>query len=275
MDKSILLTGCSSGIGYDAAHTLKKRGWQVLATCRSQSDCDRLQNEGLVSFTLDYASEESVSAGARQALELTQGKLYALFNNGAFAIPGAVEDLPREALRSIFETNLFGQFDLINRLIPSMKHNGQGRIVNNSSVLGFLALRYRGAYIATKFAMEGLTDTLRIENVNSPIHIVLIEPGPIDTQIRRNSIPHFEKWIDTEKSAHRETYNELRTRLYKENSKPDRFELPPSAVTTKLIHALENPKPKPRYFVTTPTYISAWVKRLLSTRGVDWFSTRT
>jgi len=275
MEKSILITGCSSGIGYDAAHTLHKRGWRVLATCRSQQDCDRLIDEGLESFVLDYASDESVSSGARKALDLTHGGLGALFNNGAFAIPGAVEDLPRDALRAIFETNLFGQFDLINRLIPSMKKNAAGRIVNNSSVLGLLALRYRGAYNATKFAMEGLTDTLRLENAGNSIQISLIEPGPITTEIRKNSIPHFEKWIDQTDSAHAEIYkNVLQPRLYEEKTARDRFELPPSAVTNKLIHALEHKKPKPRYYVTTPTYISAWVKRLCSTRLVDAFSVR-
>lgn len=273
--KSILITGCSSGIGYDAAHTLAKRGWRVLATCRAQKDCERLISEGLESFVLDYASDDSVQAGAEQALELTGGELFALFNNGAHATPGAVEDLPRDALRANFETNLFGQFDLINRLLPSMKKNQRGRIINNSSVLGFLALKYRGAYNSTKFAMEGLTDTLRIENIDSPVKIILIEPGPITSSIRQNSIAHFEKWINWENSAHAEAYrNILKPRLYDKNTTPDRFELPASAVTKKLIHALDSDRPKPRYYVTTPTYIAGIVKRFCTTRGVDRFASR-
>jgi len=153
---TILITGCSSGIGLDAAHTLNKRGWRVFATCRSQQDCDKLINDGLESFVLDYASTDSIKAAVAQTLELTDGKLDALFNNGAFAIPGRVEDLPRDAMRSIFETNVFGQFELINCVLPQMRKNNRGRIINNSSVLGFAALPYRGAYVATKFAMEGL-----------------------------------------------------------------------------------------------------------------------
>jgi len=151
--KSILITGCSSGIGYDAATTLQKQGWQVLATCRQQKDCDRLEQAGLTSFVLDYADESSVKAGAEMTLELTGGKIEALFNNGAYAVPGLVEDLPRGAMREIFEVNLFGQLQLTNLLLPAMRENRHGYVINNSSVLGLTGMPFRGAYCATKFAM--------------------------------------------------------------------------------------------------------------------------
>ena len=270
--RSILITGCSSGIGYDAAHTLKARGWRVLASCRSAEDCERLESEGLESFVLDYAHEESVAQGAALALELTDGKLDALFNNGAYAIPGLVDDLPRDALRAIFETNFFGQFDLVNRILPAMRERGSGRIVNCSSILGFTALQFRGAYNATKFAMEGLTDTIRLEYSDTNIQFSLIEPGPISTKIREKSIPHFEKWIDWKNSPNRQRYEEvLRPRLYEPASKKDRFELQPAAVTQKLIHAIEHEKPRARYYVTTPTYLAGVLKRCLSTRAFDRF----
>ncbi len=268
--RSILITGCSSGIGLDAARTLHARGWRVLATCRQEADCERLRNEGLESFVLDYASSDSVQGAARHALELTGGTLDALFNNGAYAIPGLIEDLPREALQTLFETNVFGQFELINALLPTMRAQGHGRIINCSSVLGFAALPFRGAYVASKFAMEGLSDTLRLEMQDTSIHIVLIEPGPIATRIRQNSITHFERWINWQNSARRSAYETiLRPRLYEPNLKKDRFELPPSAVTDKLIHALESSRPRPRYYVTTPTHIAGILKRLLSTRWLD------
>ena len=268
--ESILITGSSSGIGLDAARTLHQRGWQVLATCRQEKDCVRLREEGLESFVLDYACSNSVQTGTHRALDLTDGKLTALFNNGAYAIPGLVEDLPREALRALFETNLFGQFELINAVLPNMRANAKGRIVNCSSVLGFAAMPFRGAYNASKFAMEGLTDTLRLEMTDTPIHISLIEPGPIATRIRENSIPHFEKWINWQSSSNKSAYeSQLIPRLYEPKVKKDRFELPPSAVTEKLIHALEASTPKPRYYVTTPTYIAGTLKRLLSTRMMD------
>jgi len=267
---TILITGCSSGIGLDAAHTLNKRGWRVFATCRSQQDCDKLINDGLESFVLDYASTDSIKAAVAQTLELTDGKLDALFNNGAFAIPGRVEDLPRDAMRSIFETNVFGQFELINCVLPQMRKNNRGRIINNSSVLGFAALPYRGAYVATKFAMEGLTDALRLEMHDTNIHISLIEPGPIGTKIRENSIPHFEHWINWKESAEKALYeSQLVPRLYEPDAKKDRFELPCAAVTDRLIHALEHKHPKPRYYVTTPTYFAGTLKRVLSTRLLD------
>lgn len=268
--RSILITGCSSGIGLDAARTLHARGWRVLATCRQPEDCQRLASEGMESFVLDYASSDSVQSAAAHALDITAGSLDAVFNNGAYAIPGLVEDLPREALRTLFETNVFGQFELINALIPAMRQQGHGRIINCSSVLGFTALPFRGAYSASKFALEGLTDTLRLEMQDTPIQVVLIEPGPIGTRIRENSIAHFEQWINWENSARREAYETiLRPRLYEPAAKKDRFELPPSAVTDKLILALESPRARPRYYVTTPTHIAGMLKRLLPTRWLD------
>ena len=262
MTKSILITGCSSGIGYDAAHTLAKRGWRVFATCRQEKDCARLRDEGLESFVLDHADTASMTAALAAALSRTGGTLDAVFNNGAYGIPGLVEDLPTDGLRAIFETNLFGYHEVIRQVIPVMRAQGHGRIINCSSVLGFTAMTNRGAYNATKFAMEGLTDTLRLEMRDVPLDIILIEPGPITTNIRQNAIPHFEKWIDWENSARRDHYAKVKKRLYS-SSGPDPFELPPSAVTKKLIHALESRRPRARYFVTFPTYLSAWLNRLL------------
>lgn len=267
--KSILITGCSSGIGYDAAQTLAKRGWRVFATCRKQADCERLRSEGFESFLLDHADEASMEAAITEATNRTGGTLDALFNNGAFAIPGAVEDLPTDALRSIFETNLFGYHHLSRLALPIMRAQGHGRIVNNSSVLGFAAMPWRGAYVASKFALEGLTDTLRLEMRGTPIKVILIQPGPITTKIRQNAQPHFERWIDWENSPRAGLYRKLRERLYDDSGTPDRFELPPSAVTDKLIHALESPKPKPRYYVTTATRIAGIARRVLSTRMGD------
>lgn len=268
--KSILITGCSSGIGYDAAHGLAARGWRVFATCRKQVDCVRLRGEGLESFVLNYADEASVSAALAQVLAATGGTLDALFNNGAFALPGAAEDLPRAGLREVFETNVFGWHDLTQQVIPVMRAQGAGRIVNCSSVLGLVCAPWRSAYNASKFAVEGLSDTLRLEMRGTGIEIVLIEPGPVTSKIRQNATIAFERWIDWENSARADAYRTtLLKRLYDKPGK-DRFELPASAVTRKLVHALESPRPRARYFVTTPTYIMAALKRLLPTRALDW-----
>ncbi len=268
--KSILITGCSSGIGLNAAHGLKARGWRVFATCRQEADCERLRGEGLESFRLDYADEDSIAAAVDEVKTRTGGTLDALFNNGAFACPGAVEDLPRGALRAIFEVNLFGYHDLARRVIPMMRAQGHGRIVNCSSVLGLVGMTWRGAYVATKFAMEGLSDVMRIEMKGTGIEVILIEPGPIATKIRENAIPHFEKWIDWENSVRREQYSSLRGRLYDKKTKKDRFELGPEAVTAKLIHAIEAKRPRARYYVTTPTYLMGFARRILPTRTLDW-----
>lgn len=268
MTRSILITGCSSGIGYAAAQALKARGWRVFASCRQPADCARLHAEGFESPRLDLASPDSIAEAVGEVLERTAGRLDALYNNGAFACPGAVEDLPRAALAEVFETNLFGTHDLTRRVIPAMRAQG-GRIVNCSSVLGLVPAKWRGAYVASKYALEGLTDVLRLEMRGTPVKVILIEPGPITSRIRANAIPHFERWIDWQGSARAAEYQALRHRLY-ESRGPDAFELPAAAVAAKLVRALESPRPRARYYVTTPTYIAGALRRLLPTAALDW-----
>jgi NAD(P)-dependent dehydrogenase (short-subunit alcohol dehydrogenase family) len=267
---TILITGCSSGIGYAAAYGLRERGWHVYAACRQELDCARMRDEGFDSPRIDYTDPDSIITALADVLEDTGGTLDAVFNNGAYAMPGAVEDVPTEALREIFEANFFGWHTLTRAVIPVMRAQGGGRIVQCSSVLGLVAMPWRGAYVATKYALEGLTDTLRLEMKGTGVHPILIEPGPITTKIRANSIPHFERWIDWENSARADQYeNDLGRRLYGEKNGPDKFELPPKAVVKKLIHALEAKNPRPRYYVTTPTRLAGILRRLLSTRLLD------
>ena len=272
--RSILITGCSSGIGLAAAIKLREEDWRVFASCKQQVDCDRLRTMGFEAPRIDYTDTGSIHQGLNEVLEATDGTLNALFNNGAHAIPGAVEDMPTDALRSIFEANFFGWHELTRSLLPIMRAQGHGRIIQCSSVLGLVTMPWRGAYNASKFALEGLTDTLRIEMRDTNIKIVLIEPGPITSKIRENAIPHFERWInwkDTARAPHYET--NLLSRLYNSNG-PDPFELPPEAVVQKLIHALESKRPRARYFVTTPTYVMAGLRRLLPTWALDWVLSR-
>ena len=269
MERTILITGCSSGIGYDAALGLKARGWRVFATCRKEEDCVRLRGVGLESFPLDYGNEASIAAAVAE-VQARSGRLDALFNNGAFASPGLVEDLPVGALRAIFEVNLFGVHDLTRRVIPMMRAQGVGRIVNCSSVLGIVGAEWRGAYVATKFAMEGLSDVLRLEMRGTGVEVVLIEPGPIATRIRANAQPHFERWIDWQGSARVADYAKFRARLYDTSGNVDRFQLAPSAVTKVLIHAVESKRPKARYYVTWATHMAGAARRLLPTRLLDW-----
>lgn len=271
MSQSILITGCSSGIGLDAALTLSQRGWRVFASCRNKADVARMTDEfGLESVLIDYEDQDTIEAGFQEVLAATGGRLDALFNNGAYAIPGAVEDLPTAALRQIFEANFFGWHHLTRLALPVMRAQGHGRILQNSSVLGFAALRYRGAYNATKFALEGLTDTIRLETDHPHIHFSLIEPGPIRTKIRENSVPHFKKWITVKGSAHEQLYEKaLIPRLTAINPPKDMFELEADAVTKDVIHALESPRPRIRYRITTATKLMMIAKRLLSSRQMD------
>lgn len=269
MQKTILITGCSSGIGYDAAQGLRERGWRVFASCRQQKDCARLQSEGFDSPRIDYCDPDSIKSGLAETLDKTGGRLDALFNNGAHQLNGAVEDLPVDGLRAIFEANFFGWHDLTRRVIPVMRTQGFGHIVQCSSTLGFTYMHWRGAYAATKHAIEAISDVMRIELADAGINVVLIEPGPITTALREKGVTYFERYIDWQNSALRDKYEKrLVPRMYGP-AKLDTFELPPSAVTAKLIRALEADRPKPRYYVTSATYIAGYLKRVLTTRAMD------
>lgn len=266
--RTVLITGCSSGIGYAAAHRLKARGYRVFATARRTADVARLCEEGLESVQLDLTDSASIHAAVGAILERTGGTLYGVFNNAGYGQPGAVEDLSREALRDQFETNVFGTHELNTRLIPVMRRQGFGRIIQNSSVLGLIALPYRGAYNASKFALEGLYDTLRLELANTGIHVSLVEPGPIESRFRANSYAVYQRTIDAANSFHRDRYESLIARLNKEGAAAP-FTLPAEAVVKKVIHALESPRPRIRYYVTFPTYLFATLKRVLPWRTLD------
>ncbi|MFU8789829.1 MAG: SDR family oxidoreductase [Methylobacter sp.] len=266
--KNLLITGCSTGIGYTTAVELKKRGYHVLATARKAEDVLNLQQQGFTAIQLDLADSDSIRQAVALAIELTDGKIDALFNNGAFGQPGAVEDLSRDVLRFQFETNVFGTHELTNLIIPLMRQQGHGRIIYNSSVLGFVAMRYRGAYNASKFALEGLADTLRLELYGTNIHISLIEPGPILSDFRKNAFALYQKNIDPTHSFHKQAYQAMEARLQTEGAAVP-FTLPATAVTQKVIHALEARRPKLRYYVTFPTYLFGNLKRILPASWLD------
>ncbi len=271
--KTVLITGCSSGIGYCVAKGLKQRGYHVIATARKQQDVERLRTEGFNSVPLDLANSDSIQHAFKdimQTISQTNGNcLYALFNNGAFGLPGAVEDLTRENLKHQFDTNVFGWLELTNLVIPVMRKQGFGRIIQNSSVLGFVAMPFRGAYNASKYAIEGLSDTMRLELKDTEIYISLVEPGPIISRFRANAVKELQQHIDIDNSVHRDKYLGVLERLNKEGPAVP-FTLPPEAVLKRVIHALETKKPKPRYYVTFPTYLFAYLKRFLSHRQMDF-----
>lgn len=266
--RSILISGASSGIGWAAAVRMKALGWRVLATARQKADLDRLERDaGVEALELELSDSNSITSCAQSALERTGGRVDALFNNGAFGQVGAVEDLTPEVLRRQLEVNLIGTHDLTRRLIPSMRANRYGRIVQCSSVLGFISGPYRGAYCASKFALEGLSDAMRLELAGSGIDVVLIEPGPIRTKFLETALKNFRETVDIERSVHRQTY--LARLKTMEAGGKQTFKLDPEAVAEKLVHALESRRPKLRYYVTTPTYVAAGLKRVLPMRLLD------
>lgn len=266
--RSVLITGCSSGIGHTVAHGLKARGYRVFATARKADDVARLRAEGLESLPLDLDDSASIRTAVAQVLAQTGGALYALFNNGGYGQPGAIEDLSRQSIREQFETNLFGWMELTNLVIPAMRRRGEGRILQNSSILGYIALKYRGPYIASKYAVEGWSDALRLELTGSNVFVSLIEPGPIASRFRQNAYKKFKEHIEPQSSVHRETYARMEQRFQTEGPVQP-FTLPPEAVLEKVIHALESRRPRARYPVTFPSHLFAWLKRILPARVLD------
>ncbi|HVY20255.1 MAG TPA: SDR family oxidoreductase [Bauldia sp.] len=268
MPRTILITGCSSGIGYHSAQALKQRGWRVFAACRRQQDCDRLANEGFETVRLDYAEPESIASAVEDVLRSTGGTLDALFNNGAYSHPGAIEDVSTDHLRAVLETNVVGWYDLIKRVLPVMRKQGHGRIVNCSSVLGFVTVRFTGTYSASKFAVEALSDTLRLELAGTGIHVSLLQPGPIHSRMLENARMRFLETIDIRNSPFLADYRREISRL---NGGPESFTFKqgPDAIMGPLIHALESPSPRARYRVTIPSRVGAWLKRILPTKMLD------
>ncbi len=266
--QTILITGCSSGIGEHAAHALQARGHTVFASARQAADVARLQASGLTAVQLDMDDSASINRAVDTVLEHSHGRLDALFNNAGYGLTGAVEDISRQALREQFETNVLGAHELTCRVLPVMRDQGYGRIIQCSSVLGFVVMPFRGAYCASKFALEALSDALRQELRGSGIQVSIIEPGPILTQFRANSLRAFRQAIDIERSPHQHRYRETLQRLDTPGPAVP-FTLQPEAVTRKLIHALESPRPKARYYVTVPTYLFAGLRRILPSRWLD------
>jgi NAD(P)-dependent dehydrogenase (short-subunit alcohol dehydrogenase family) len=264
----VVVTGCSSGIGLCVAKGLRESGWRVFATARDAASVSELLVMGFEALQLDVADSCSIKICIAEVLLRTDGRLDALFNNAGFGVPGAVEDLTREAMRYQFETNVFGSIEVTNAVLPVMRQQGYGTIIYNSSVLGFAAMPYRGAYNASKFALEGFVDTLRQELHGSKIDACLIEPGPITSQFRANAAKQFNRWISVENSFHAKSYQRMQQRLEKVGAAAP-FTLPATAVLDVVKKALAAKRPKARYRVTMPTVVFWYLKRFLPTRWLD------
>ena len=265
--KSVLVTGCSTGIGHCIATQLSQHNYHVLATVRNSADKAKLEGEGLSACQLDLADSASIKKAAGWAMEQSNNRLYALVNNGAYGQPGAVEDLTREALIEQFQVNVFGTQELTNLILAGMRKHNEGKIIQISSILGLICLPYRGAYNASKYALEALTDTMRLELLKTNIKVSLIEPGPIESDFRKNALAMFFKHINQQQSAHQQYYASVTDRLEAIENVP--FTLPAEAVFKKVLHALESANPKIRYKVTIPAVALSYLKRVLPDRMFD------
>jgi short-subunit dehydrogenase len=272
MNKTILITGCSSGIGLCAATTLHKKGYRVFATARKISDVEQLQQLGLESILLDMNDPNSIRTALGTLLEKTGGTLDALFNNAGYGQGGAIEDLTRDMMRAQFETNVFGPMELITQILPIMRQQGHGRIIQNTSILGLITLPYYGAYTASKFALEAFSSTLRQELRGTSIFVSIIAPGPIESRFRASAYESFKQTIDHEKTTHQPLYKKLEHFFSPDSDPRPMFTLSPDAVVKKLIKALESPRPRAHYYVTIPAHLMVFLRRILPDKAMDWIA---
>lgn len=270
MSKSILITGCGSGIGLATALTLQKKGYLVFATARKASDVEHLKSLGLEAIQLDVLDSNSIREALATILEKTGGTLDALFNNAGYAQAGAVEDLTRQVMRTQFETNVFGAMELTNLVIPIMRKQGHGRIIQNTSILGIVAMPYRGAYCASKFALEGFSNTLRQELRGTSIYVSIIAPGPIRSEFRHKAFQQYQKTIAKQASIHKNLYQSMEKYFFAPEENERQFTQGPDAVIKKVIAALESKNPKAHYYVGFPAHLFAILRRLLPDNLLDW-----
>ena len=263
--QSILITGCSTGIGLETALLLKEKGLLVFATARKKEDVQKLKQLGLNSFLLDVTKKETITTTLNEILKITNDTLDIVFNNAGFGQPGAIEDLPTNILRKQFETNVFGLHELTLQILPIMKAQGYGKIIQHSSVLGFVSLKLRGAYNASKYAIEGLTDTLRLELKNTNISVSLLNTGPVISEFRNNAKQKLKENIDCENSRFKQSYN----KSLEANKSDVPFTLEANAVANIVLKIINSKAPKPRYYITKATYILGFAKRILSTSNLD------
>ncbi|KTD51071.1 SDR family NAD(P)-dependent oxidoreductase [Legionella quateirensis] len=266
--KIIFITGCSSGIGYDAVFALKNRGHRVIASCRKMADVNKLIETGVETLHMDVSDSSSITSAFTELLKITSGRIDVLVNNAGYGQAGALEDISRTVIRQQFETNVFGLLELTNLIVPIMRKQGSGRIINISSILGIISMPMRGAYNASKYAVEGLSDTLRLELQSSGIDVICIEPGPIDSRFRENAVDLSLQHINRNNSFFKKQYEVMLT-SYKQNKADSVFTKKPVAVIKKLVHAIEAKRPKAKYPVTFPAYLFIVLKRILSTRLLD------
>lgn len=274
LEKKVLVTGCSSGIGLATARVLRDRGWQVLPTARKEEDLAMLRAEGFTPVRLDVADGNSVTEAAAETMKIFGGVIGAVVNNAGFGQAGAAEDLTRETLSQQINVNFIGAHDVTSRFIPAMRKQGWGRIVNVSSVLGKIVIPFYGSYCASKFAMEALSDAMRVELWNTGIGVILVEPGPIVSKFRKNAAARAQTSLDLNSATHAQYYEKEIQRRIRQEKKPDMFTRPPEDVAVKIVHALESSSPKRRYRVTIPAYMGTWAARFLPDWVIDWANVR-
>jgi len=268
VSRAVLITGCSSGIGRATAVRLARQGWMVYATARQLETVQDLAGSGCRPHTLDVCDEASMRAVVA-TVEDAEGAVGVLINNAGYGLEGAVEELPPEELRHQFETNLFGPLRLTQLVLPGMRHQRWGKVINVSSVGGRITVPGGGAYHASKHALEALSDVLRFEVRGFGIDVVVIEPGAIASRWLEKSVSGMESRIDP--ASPYVAFNRAVARRL-ESAHKGVLALaarPPEAVAGVIERAITAPRPRTRYVVPGSARLFTGTARLLPDRAWD------
>lgn len=262
---NIVITGCSTGIGLETAKYLKERFITVYPTARHMEDVEMLKALGFEhAMQLDVTKATQIKHVIETILS-KESTIDVWFNNAGYGQPGAIEDLETKVLKEQFETNVFGLHECTRQILPVMREQGYGKIIQHSSVLGIISLFGRGAYNASKYAIEGLTDTLRLELKDSDIHAVLLNTGPVTSHFRQTAVQKLKENIDIDHSIFKKQYE----KSIKGEGKKVPFNEEADAVASVIHKIILAKTPKPRYYITKATYLLGYLKRILSTTRLD------
>jgi NAD(P)-dependent dehydrogenase (short-subunit alcohol dehydrogenase family) len=261
VSKAVLITGCSSGIGWATAKRLSEVGWRVYATARNVEKVAPLQESGCRLLPLDVTDEDSM-ASAVEEVEREEGVVGALVNNAGYSQSGAVEAVPMEKVRAQFETNVFGLVRMCQLVLPRMRKQGYGRIVNVSSMGGKLTFPGAGYYHASKHAVEAISDALRFEVEGFGVKVSVIEPGLIRTGFANAAVGSMDGQEEGPYAGFDEAVARATTENY-EQGPISRLAGEPEAVAEAIEHALSARSPRSRYAVTPSAHLFLGLRRLL------------
>jgi NAD(P)-dependent dehydrogenase (short-subunit alcohol dehydrogenase family) len=256
-NRTVLITGCSSGIGRATAYAFLDEEWRVYATARNPADIQQLGEAGCDIGTLDVTDSDDVERAVARIIE-AEGRIDALVNNAGYGQHGPLEDVDEALFRRQFDVNVFGPHRLVREVLPHMRERAQGTIVNVSSLAGRLAAPGMGAYSATKHAVEGYSDALRLEVEPFDVDVSVVQPGPVETSFRDRVDDELSRLDRTDAYADIYQFQEDASLFGRDSP----IAVHPAAVAEAIVEAAVSPDPQPRYVVGQVAQLLLWARYL-------------